>query len=183
MRRDPPKVLYRNKKPVKQQLQAIADSAAPLLESSDPRIKLEAIKVLASLHGILVPDSVHLTDPKAEYASRYMREVVVGRLVKNNKTRREINRRHFLKRRIAQLLADGSNPIKLAEFQKELAESLKNRKRVSPSEMPASEPILAQDESTATAEPVASPIDPEAVAQAVANARAYLKQYNGGDDE
>jgi hypothetical protein len=163
---------------VKKTLQAIADSVAPLLESSDPRIKLEAIKVLASLHGILVPDSLHLTDPKAEYASRYIREVVVGRLVKNNKLRREINRRQFLKRRIAQLLTDGSDPIKLAEFQKELAESLKNRKRVPLSEMPNGAPQSTVDASAAPA----TPIDPAVMAKGLALAQSYLRSLENNQE-
>jgi hypothetical protein len=160
---------------VKKQFQEIVDSARPLLESNDPFIKLETLKLMAALSGVIVAPEVRLQDPKAEYASRYLREVVVGRLVVNSATRRKINRRQFLKREIAKMLASGVNPERLLAFQKELAESLRNRKR-----MPITERIVAGTESTAAVPVVpAAPVDPEVIRAAVANAKRYLAQYNG----
>jgi hypothetical protein len=98
--------------------------------------------------------------------------------VKNNKLRREINRRQFLKRRIAQLLTDGSDPIKLAEFQKELAESLKNRKRVPLSEMPNGAPQSTVDASAAPA----TPIDPAVMAKGLALAQSYLRSLENNQE-
>jgi hypothetical protein len=165
---------------MKQQLQGIADAIAPLLQSVNPWERIEAARLALAVRGILVPESGRITDPKAEAASRHLREVVMGRIWRHNEIRRKINRRAYLKRQIAQLTESGGNPELLSKHKIELSELLRIRKRVPPSEMPTSTPDLTVGESAA---PMAPAVDPEAIAQAVANARAYLEQYNGGNQD
>jgi hypothetical protein len=164
---------------MKQQLQGIADAIAPLLQSANPWERIEAARLALAVRGILVPESGRITDPKAEAASRHLREVVMGRIWRHNEIRRKINRRAYLKRQIAQLTESGANPELLSKHKIELSELLRIRKRVPLSEMPTSAPDLSVGES----EPVAPAVDPDVIAQAVANARAYLEQYNGGDQD
>jgi hypothetical protein len=161
------------------QLTAIAEEARSLLGSKDERIKLEAIKVMAAVHGVLIPDSVHLTDPQAEYASRYLREVVVGRLVVNSATRRKINRRQFLKREIAKMEAAGDNSERLEAFQKELAASLASRKRIPLSEVPSP---AAQSTAAVPVVPSA-PMDPAIRQRGLETAQKYLRSLEKNTNE
>jgi len=160
---------------LKKQLEAIAGAIRPLLESSDPWQRIEAARTMLALHGILVPESsVRITDPKAVAASRHLREVVVGRLWRNNEIRRRINRRAYLKRQIAQLNELGGNPELLEKYNTELAELLRIRKRVPRSEMPAGGSESTQD---APVTPVA-PVDPVRMAELREWAERKLKEMN-----
>lgn len=170
---------------MKKQLTVIAEAVAPLLQSADAWQKLEAARVIAALHGILVPDAPRLTDASAIAASRHTREVIMGRIWKTTEVRRKINRRAFLKRRIKQLTESGDNPELLACFQKELSELLAIRKRV-----PASESKMPRNRSELTAgafEALGAGVtirdeDREFIRQAAEEAKSLLATLGGSDD-
>jgi hypothetical protein len=164
---------------MKQQLRGISEAVAPLLQSANAWERIEAARTMLALHGILVPESsAHITDPKAQAASRHLREVVVGRIWRHNEIRRRINRRAYLKREIAKLEVSGTNTDRLTALRNELADLLKIRKRVPLSEMPSDEP----DSTVGASEPVATAKDAVALQKARENALAYLagleKQQN-----
>lgn len=157
----PSQTFYRGLDTLKRQLKEIAELTKPLTGDGDPFIRLEALKLLASLNGILVAPETRVTDPKAQYAVRAAQETIMGRVWQKAEGKRKANRKFYLKTRIRELEADGSNPQLLTQFKAELATAPKR--------------IVGGTESTQDAsEPVATVKDTEALQKARENALAYL---------
>lgn len=136
----------------------LADPKASRLE------KIEAGRIAASAQGVLIPSALDAGVPtKLAAQLQLARRTIAEKLFEQRAKKVLKNRRQYVRRRITELTESGANPDLLAEFTREL-EGV----------------AIAQN---ATKNAPEAPVDPEAIQRAVANAKAYLEQYNGGNED
>lgn len=108
---------------MKQRLKVIEAEVLPILKEGNHFAKIEAARILAALSGIYIGSAMRSVDPpQAEYQLRAAQETLAGRVFQRAAARKRANHLYYVRTRIRELQADGSDPAKLAAFQAELSE-------------------------------------------------------------
>ena len=178
-----------NRKSLKQKLKVIEAEVLPILREGSHFAKIEAARILAALSGVYVGSAMRSVDPpQAEYQLRMAQETLAGKVFQRAAARKRANRRYYLRQRIKELKQSGPEPELLASLEAELQAMVRAIR------MPrnrAESPADASEASGAGKSTLKTPeLTPEAreaqslrIAEAVANAKRYLAQYNGEPED